>query len=58
MLKVLLPVDGSESATRATKKFIETLDWHKEPPGVDRSYSMLNWAARFSAGPQLFLVRA
>jgi nucleotide-binding universal stress UspA family protein len=35
MLKVLLPVDGSETATRATQKFIETLGWYKEPPGVD-----------------------
>ncbi len=35
MLKVLLPVDGSASATRATLKLIETLDWYKEPPGID-----------------------
>jgi nucleotide-binding universal stress UspA family protein len=35
MLKVLLPVDGSESAVRATHKFIETLDWYKEQPRVD-----------------------
>jgi nucleotide-binding universal stress UspA family protein len=35
MLKVLLPVDGSASATRATQKLIETLDWYKEPPGID-----------------------
>lgn len=35
MLKVLLPVDGSPSAVRATQKFIETLDWYKEPPSVD-----------------------
>jgi nucleotide-binding universal stress UspA family protein len=35
MLKVLLPVDGSESATRATKKLIETLGWYKEQPKVD-----------------------
>jgi nucleotide-binding universal stress UspA family protein len=35
MLKVLLPVDGSKSATRATKKLIKTLGWYKEPPRVD-----------------------
>ena len=35
MLKVLLPVDGSESAARATHKLIETLGWYKEQPSVD-----------------------
>ena len=35
MLKLLLPVDGSPNATRATQKLIETLDWYKEPPGID-----------------------
>ena len=35
MLKVLLPVDGSESATRATQKLIETIGWYKEPPEID-----------------------
>ena len=35
MLKVLLPVDGSESATRATQKLIETLGWYKERPKID-----------------------
>ena len=35
MLKVLLPVDGSESATRATQKLIETFGWYKEQPRVD-----------------------
>jgi nucleotide-binding universal stress UspA family protein len=35
MLKVLLPVDGSESATRATQKLIETLGWYKEQPRID-----------------------
>ena len=32
MLKVLLPVDGSANATRATEKLIETLSWYKEQP--------------------------
>ena len=35
MLRVLVPVDGSESATRATQKLIETLGWYKEQPRVD-----------------------
>ena len=35
MLKVLLPVDGSKSATRATKKLIKTIGWYKEQPRVD-----------------------
>lgn len=35
MLKVLLPVDGSESAGRATQQLIETVGWYKEQPSVD-----------------------
>jgi nucleotide-binding universal stress UspA family protein len=35
MLKLLLPVDGSPSAVRATQKLIETLGWYKERPAVD-----------------------
>ena len=35
MLKVLLPVDGSPSAVRATQKVIETLGWYKETPAID-----------------------
>jgi nucleotide-binding universal stress UspA family protein len=35
MLKVLLPVDGSPSALRATQKLIDTLDWYKDPPTID-----------------------
>jgi nucleotide-binding universal stress UspA family protein len=35
MLKVLLPVDGSPSALRATQKLIDTLDWYKERPAID-----------------------
>jgi nucleotide-binding universal stress UspA family protein len=35
MLKVLLPVDGSETSTRATQKLIETLGWYKEQPRVN-----------------------
>ncbi len=35
MLRVLVPVDGSESASRATQKLIEVLGWYKEPPKID-----------------------
>ena len=35
MLKVLLPVDGSESAIRATQKLVETIGWYKEQPKID-----------------------
>ena len=35
MLKVLLPVDGSPSALRATQKLIEAIGWYKEPPAID-----------------------
>ena len=35
MLKVLLPVDGSKSATRAAKKLVETLAWYKGRPQID-----------------------
>jgi nucleotide-binding universal stress UspA family protein len=35
MVKVLLPVDGSPSAVRATQKLIATLGWYKESPAID-----------------------
>ena len=35
MLNVLLPVDGSISATRATSTLVETIGWYKEPPRID-----------------------
>jgi len=35
VLKILLAVDGSESATRATQKLIETAGWFKEPLEVE-----------------------
>ena len=35
MLKVLLPVDGSPSAVRATAKLIDTLGWYKEAPSIE-----------------------
>ena len=35
MLKVLLPVDGSESAIRATNKLVETLAWYTSRPQIN-----------------------
>jgi len=35
MLNLLLPVDGSESATRATRKLIASLAWYRETPRID-----------------------
>jgi nucleotide-binding universal stress UspA family protein len=35
MVKILLAVDGSESAVRATRRLVETLPWYKEAPRVD-----------------------
>lgn len=35
MLRVLLPVDGSENAVRATQALIKTLDWYKERPAIE-----------------------
>lgn len=35
MLKVLLPVDGSKSAARATKALLNTLAWYKSRPQID-----------------------
>lgn len=35
MLKILLPVDGSESAIRATQKLVESAGWFKEPLEIE-----------------------
>jgi nucleotide-binding universal stress UspA family protein len=35
VLRILHPVDGSESANRATRKLIATLDWYREAPRID-----------------------
>ena len=35
MPKILLAVDGSESAVRAARKLIETAGWYREPPAVE-----------------------
>ena len=35
MLKILLAADGSESASRAAQKLIETAGWYKEPLEVE-----------------------
>ena len=35
MLKVLLPVDGSEASARATAELIRMLPWYKEQPAIE-----------------------
>jgi nucleotide-binding universal stress UspA family protein len=35
MLKVLLPVDGSEASARATAALIKMLPWYKEQPAIE-----------------------
>jgi nucleotide-binding universal stress UspA family protein len=35
MLKILLPVDGSECAVRATRKLVETLGWYRDAPTIE-----------------------
>ena len=35
MTKMLLPVDGSENALRATRRLVESLGCYKEPPVID-----------------------
>ena len=35
MLKVLLPVDGSEASARATAELIRMLPWYKERPAIE-----------------------
>ena len=34
-MKILLPVDGSESAVRATRKLVDTLAWYREAPAIE-----------------------
>ena len=35
MLKVLLPVDGSEASVRATEALIRMLPWYRERPAIE-----------------------
>lgn len=34
MLKILLPVDGSENSSKTVTDFIQLLDWYKEKPEI------------------------
>ena len=34
MLKILLPVDGSDNSSKAVTDFIRLLDWYKEKPEI------------------------
>ena len=35
MLKILLPVDGSEASARATAELVRMLPWYKERPAIE-----------------------
>jgi len=35
MLKILLPVDGSPSAVRATQTLIDTIGWYRDAPSIE-----------------------
>ncbi len=34
MLKMLLPIDGSEASGRAIEEFVKRLDWYREKPEI------------------------
>ena len=34
MLKILLPIDGSDNSSKAVRKMIEMLNWYKEMPEI------------------------
>lgn len=34
MLKILLPIDGSEASGRAVEEFVKRLDWFREKPEI------------------------
>lgn len=34
MLKIVLPVDGSEASGRAIEEFVKRLDWYRETPEI------------------------
>ena len=46
MLKVLVPLDGSENALRAVRHVIDTQDWYREVPEVH----ILNVQRRIASG--------
>ncbi|MCE7913585.1 MAG: universal stress protein [Nitrosomonas sp. PRO4] len=54
MLKILLPVDGSDNSTKAITDFIRLLDWYKEKPELH----LLNVQYPLSGNVSLFINQA
>ena len=54
MLKVLLPVDGSDNSLRAVKHALDTRDWYRDPP----EYHLLNVQLPVASGAvKMFISR-
>ena len=51
MLKILLPVDGSENASKTVADFIQLLDWYKEKP----EFHLLNVQYPLDGNVSLFI---
>ena len=54
MLKILLPVDGSECSKKAVADFIQLLDWYKEIP----EFHLLNVQYPLDGNVSLFINQA
>ncbi len=54
MLKILLPVDGSENSGKAVADFIQLLDWYKEKP----EFHLLNVQYPLDGNVSLFINQA
>lgn len=51
MLKILLPVDGSENSSKTVADFIQLLDWYKEEP----EFHLLNVQYPLDGNVSLFI---
>ncbi len=54
MLKILLPVDGSDNSSKAVTDFIRLLDWYKERPEIH----LLNVQYALDGNVSLFINQA
>ena len=54
MLKILLPVDGSENSNKAVADFIQLMDWYKEKPEIH----LLNVQYSLDGNVSLFINQA
>ena len=54
MLKILLPVDGSDNSSKAVTDFIRLLDWYKEKPEIH----LLNVQYALDGNVSLFINQA